>query len=213
MIFHKRGIAAVPNIKTGVPVKPARSATQWARSLRTKTPRLKLANWMSDRDNPFFAKSLVNRYWKHFFNRGLIEPEDDIRDTNPPTNPALLKALEKHFIDSGFDLKALVRVITQSRAYQLSAMPNEHNLVDRQNYSRYYPRWLAGRSAAGRDRPFWRELRRILRIFLPGREPWRCPTTATTVRPSSCACLDRPVWFDGLTSGATALSMLARPWG
>ena len=70
------------------------------------------------------------------------EPEDDIRDTNPATNPALLAALEKHFIASGFDLKELVRVITRSRAYQLSESPNEHNLADRQNYSRYYPRRL-----------------------------------------------------------------------
>src|SRR5690606_26402195 len=87
-----------------------------------------------------FAKALVNRDWKHFFNRGLIEPEDDIRDTNPPTNPELLAALENHFEQSGFDLKELVRVIVRSKAYQLSSVPNEHNLVDRQNYSRYYPR-------------------------------------------------------------------------
>jgi len=95
---------------------------------------------MGNPDNPFFAKSLVNRYWKHFFKRGLIEPEDDIRDTNPPTNPELLAALEDHFRSSGFDLKELVRVITNSHAYQLSAAPNEYNLADRQNYSRYYPR-------------------------------------------------------------------------
>jgi hypothetical protein len=105
-------------------------------------PRLRLADWMSSKNNPFFAKSLVNRYWKHFFQRGLIEPEDDIRDTNPPTNPALLAALEQHFIASGFDLKGLVREITRSNAYQLSQIPNEHNLADRQNYSRYYPRRL-----------------------------------------------------------------------
>ncbi len=53
---------------------------------------------MAAKNNPFFAKSLVNRYWKHFFQRGLIEPEDDIRDSNPPTNPELLAALEKHFV-------------------------------------------------------------------------------------------------------------------
>ena len=97
---------------------------------------------MSSQENPFFAKALVNRYWKHFFKRGLIEPEDDIRDTNPPTNPELLAALEEHFISSGFNLKELVRIITRSHAYQLSAVPNEHNLADRQNYSRYYPRRL-----------------------------------------------------------------------
>ena len=97
---------------------------------------------MGTKDNQFFAKALVNRYWKHFFQRGLVEPEDDIRDTNPPTNPELLNALEKHFISSGFDLKDLVRTITRSNAYQLSSAPNAHNIVDRQNYSRYYPRRL-----------------------------------------------------------------------
>ena len=52
------------------------------------------------KDNPFFAKALVNRYWKHFFNRGLVDPEDDMRETNPPTNPELLEALAKNFIES-----------------------------------------------------------------------------------------------------------------
>ena len=85
---------------------------------------------------------MVNRYWKHFFKRGLIEPEDDIRDTNPPTNPNLLSALERHFLSSDFDLKALIRAITNSRAYQLRAAPFGGNLVDRQNYSRFYPRRL-----------------------------------------------------------------------
>ena len=72
--------------------------------------------------------------------RGLIEPEDDIRDTNPPSNPELLDALARHFVDSGYDLKAVVRVIAQSSAYQLSAVPNQHNGVDTQNFSRFYPR-------------------------------------------------------------------------
>jgi len=58
-------------------------------------PRLALVDWMSKKDNPFFAKSLVNRYWKHFFKRGLVEPEDDLRDTNPPTNPDLLRRVGK----------------------------------------------------------------------------------------------------------------------
>lgn len=142
LIFHKRGIAVAANMKTGIPVKPGALGDAVPEIAPDEDPRLKLADWMSEKDNPFFAKSLVNRYWKHFFVRGLIEPEDDIRDTNPPTNPALLEALEKHFVGSGFDLKELVRVITQSRAYQLSEVPNEHNVVDRQNFSRYYPRRL-----------------------------------------------------------------------
>ncbi|HEY2253037.1 MAG TPA: DUF1549 domain-containing protein [Planctomycetaceae bacterium] len=141
-IFHKRGVAFSNNMKTGVSVKPAALGDAIPAITADEDPRLKLADWMGSKSNPFFAKALVNRYWKHFFQRGLIEPEDDIRDTNPPTNPELLAALEKHFIASGFDLKELVRVIAQSRAYQLSASPNEYNLADRQSYSRYYPRRL-----------------------------------------------------------------------
>ncbi|QDT33510.1 DUF1549 domain-containing protein [Thalassoglobus polymorphus] len=142
LIFHKRGIATAKNVKTEVALKPAALGDSVGAIPPDEDPRLRLANWMSSPENPFFAKALVNRYWKHFFKLGLIEPEDDIRDTNPPTNPELLAALEKHFIESGYDLKDLVRLITNSNAYQLSAIPNEHNLADRQNYSRYYPRRL-----------------------------------------------------------------------
>jgi hypothetical protein len=142
LIFHKRGIAVAKNMKSGLPLKPAALGDLIPEIAPDEDPRLRLADWMGSKDNPFFAKALVNRYWKHFFQRGLIEPEDDIRDTNPPTNPALLSALENQFISSGFNLQELVRVITQSNAYQLSEVPNEHNRVDRQNYSRYYPRRL-----------------------------------------------------------------------
>jgi hypothetical protein len=108
----------------------------------SEDPRLKLADWMRSPENPFFARALVNRYWKHFFHVGLIEPEDDIRDTNPASNPELLAALEKHFIESGFDLRSLTRLLVSSQAYQLSSQPNAQNIVDTQNYSRFYPRRL-----------------------------------------------------------------------
>lgn len=140
LIFHKRGIAQYENKKTRQPVRPAALGQPVQEILPDEDPRLRLADWMSEKSNPFFAKALVNRYWKHFFKRGLVEPEDDIRDTNPPSNPELLDALAKHFVDSNFDLRALVRAITQSRTYQFSAMPNEHNGVDRQNFSHYYPK-------------------------------------------------------------------------
>lgn len=142
LIFHKRGIAVASNMKTGRPLKPAALGDAIPPIAADEDPRLKLADWMRSEKNPFFAKALVNRYWKHFFQRGLIEPEDDIRDTNPPTNPELLAALERHFIESGFDLKELVRSITRSNAYQLNSTPNSSNLSDRQSYSRYYPRRL-----------------------------------------------------------------------
>ncbi len=142
VIFHKRGIAQAENKKTKQPVKPAALGAPTLDIPPDEDPRLRLADWLSDTTNPFFAKSLANRYWKHFFRRGLVEPEDDIRDTNPPTNPELLDALANHFIKSGYDLKAVVRLITQSTTYQLSEKPNEHNGVDRQNFSHYYPKHL-----------------------------------------------------------------------
>src|SRR5262245_19275229 len=142
LIFHKRGTATATNIKTRAALKPAALGDAVPAIRPDEDPRLRLADWMKSPNNPFFAKALVNRYWKHFFQRGLIEPEDDIRDSNPPSNPELLAALEKHFITSGFDLKELVRAITRSSTYQLSATPNQHNLGDRQNYARYYPRRL-----------------------------------------------------------------------
>jgi hypothetical protein len=142
VIFSKRGIATAENKKTRLPVRPAVLGGPALDIPPDEDPRLRLADWMADKSNPFFGKSLANRYWKHFFKRGLVEPEDDIRDTNPPTNPELLDALAKHFIESGFDLKDMVRTITQSAAYQLSEMPNEYNGVDVQNYSHYYPKHL-----------------------------------------------------------------------
>ena len=101
-----------------------------------------MVDWMTAPENPFFARALVNRYWKHFFGRGIVDPEDDMRVTNPPSNPALLDALAQHFIDNGFDLKDLVRTICLSRTYQLSSEPNEFNYRDKQNYSSFYPRRL-----------------------------------------------------------------------
>lgn len=95
-----------------------------------------LADWMTSPTNPFFARNLVNRVWAHFLGRGLVEPVDDMRLTNPPTNPELLDALAARFIESGFDVQQLIRTIIASRAYQRSAHPNATNELDEQNYSR-----------------------------------------------------------------------------
>ncbi len=142
-VFHNEGIAAASNPRTGKSLKPTGLGTPAYDIAAETDPRVKLADWMSDAKNPFFARSLVNRYWKHFFSRGIVEPEDDMRETNPPANPELLNALSQHFVDSGFDLKDLVRTICKSRTYQLSALPNEFNASDKQNFSRYYPRRLS----------------------------------------------------------------------
>ena len=107
-----------------------------------RDPRSSLADWLKRPENPFFAKALVNRYWKHFLGRGLVEPEDDMRVSNPPSNPELLDALAEDFIKGGYDLKRLVRTIATSRAYDRSSQPNESNAGDRRNFARFYPRRL-----------------------------------------------------------------------
>jgi hypothetical protein len=103
-------------------------------------PRQKLVDWMADAKNPFFARALVNRYWAHFFGRGIVEPPDDMRLTNPPSNPELLDGIANRFVASGYDLKALVREICTSRVYGLSSLPNETNGKDKQSFARHYPR-------------------------------------------------------------------------
>lgn len=142
MIFHQRGIAEAQNVRSGQMLRPKALGTDLGNIDPSEDPRLKLAHWMRSPDNPFFARALVNRYWKHFFRIGLIEPEDDIRDTNPPSNPELLEALEKYFIASGFNLRELTQMLVLSQAYQLSSQPNSPNEKDSQNYSRFYPRRL-----------------------------------------------------------------------
>lgn len=106
-------------------------------------PRSLLADWMTAKDNPFFARAVANRYWAHFFGKGIVDPLDDMRLTNPASNPALLDALAKELLDSGFSLKRLVKTICKSRTYQLSAEPNDTNKNDKQNFARYYPRRLS----------------------------------------------------------------------
>jgi len=105
-------------------------------------PRVELADWMASPDNPFLARTLVNRLWAHFLGRGLVEPVDDMRDTNPATNEALLAALTEEFIKHKYDVRHLIRVIVTSNVYGLSSQPNAVNLRDTQNYSRAYRRRL-----------------------------------------------------------------------
>ena len=105
--------------------------------------RLAYAEWLTAKDNPFFAKSTVNRVWSYFFGRGIIEPVDDIRASNPPSNPALLDALTKDFVAHDFDLRQLMRTIANSRTYQTSLATNEWNLQDTENFSHAMPRRLS----------------------------------------------------------------------
>jgi hypothetical protein len=98
--------------------------------------RVELAAWLTAANNPWFARNMSNRVWAHLLGRGLVEPVDDFRATNPPSNPELLDALAGHLAKSKFDLRELIRAITASRTYQHSTKPNATNNRDEQNYSR-----------------------------------------------------------------------------
>ncbi len=142
-IYHERGVAFIPHPKTKVPILPTGLGGKPMDLSPDDDPREALVKWMAAPDNPYFSRALVNRYWKHFFGRGLVDPEDDMRETNPASNPELLEALARHFVRSGFDLKDLVRTICRSKVYQLGSEPNAYNLEDRQHHARFYPRRLA----------------------------------------------------------------------
>ncbi len=101
-------------------------------------PREVLAQWVTAPENPYFAKVIVNRVWADLMGRGIVDPVDDLRATNPPSNPELLDALAKDFRKNKHDMKALLRSICLSHAYGLSTTPNDRNAADLRNYSRHY---------------------------------------------------------------------------
>jgi hypothetical protein len=112
----------------------------YAKFSAEEDPRQALVDWMVRPDNPLFAKALVNRLWGHFFGRGLVHEVDDLRQTNPPSNPELLDALAKDFVAHKFDVKHVIRTLLNSQVYQLSSEPTEQNRHDRQNFARFYGR-------------------------------------------------------------------------
>ncbi len=131
------------------------STTAPARSRRRRSPithndlapttasrREQLAHWITSKDNPYFAKSYVNRLWGYLLGVGLIEPIDDIRAGNPPTNPKLLDHLTEEFIKSGFDVRHMLQLICKSRTYQHSVIANKWNEDDEINYSHALARRL-----------------------------------------------------------------------
>ena len=173
-----------PHPRTGKPLKPKFLDGEYAEFTSEQDPRHGLVDWMAKPENPFFARILVNRMWGHFFGRGLVDQVDDMRETNPPSNPELLDYLANEFQGSGirnqesgktdgvspaspsslagsqsssdlqpstlklqtpahrFDIKHLIRLMLNSRVYQLSSEPTEANKHDQQNFARYYARRL-----------------------------------------------------------------------
>jgi Protein of unknown function (DUF1553)/Protein of unknown function (DUF1549) len=143
VIFNRPGASNVINKRTGVAAKIQPLDGQPMDIASDEDPRQKLVDWMAQKDNPFFARAVANRYWSHFFGRGIVDPIDDMRVTNPPTNPELLDALAKELVDSKFSLKHLIKVIVKSRTYQLASAPNDFNKHDKQSFARFYPRRMS----------------------------------------------------------------------
>lgn len=134
------GTGAAVNPRTGRPQPPRFLGGKDLNLKGTEDRRAQYAQWLTAPENPFFARGLVNRLWSYFFHRGIIEPVDDIRSTNPPINPELLDALTKDFVAHGFDARHLMRRIIGSATYQRTSVPNETNKHDEQNFSRSVPR-------------------------------------------------------------------------
>jgi WD40 repeat protein len=140
--FYFASGGAVKHPVTHAVMKPRPPDGSPAEIPRETDPRRALVDWLLAPDNPYFARAAVNRVWAGFFGRGLVEPVDDFRITNPCVNPPLLDALADDFVKHRYDLKHLMRTIMESRLYQLSSTPNETNLADTRNFSRAYRRRL-----------------------------------------------------------------------
>jgi len=136
-IFAQTG-GSVTHPRTGETLAPATLFGEAPRREGREDLRAALAEWLTSKENPFFARVIANRVWADLMTRGIVEPVDDLRESNPPSNHALLEALAARFRDDGHDIKKLIRVITTSHVYGLSSRPDERNIADTRNYSRHY---------------------------------------------------------------------------
>ncbi|HLY08110.1 MAG TPA: DUF1553 domain-containing protein [Planctomycetota bacterium] len=139
----RRAPVKVSQPRTGAALAPQpldRSATEIPPG---EDPRKVLADWMTAPTNEYFSGSMVNRLWKHFLGVGLVDPVDDLRSSNPPSNAALWKTLNREFVESGFSLRHVMTLILTSRVYQLSAATQPENENDRRFYSHYYAKRMS----------------------------------------------------------------------
>ena len=143
IVYRNYNGGEVTDPKTGQSVKPKVPFGQAREVTAGMDRRDAVVDWLTTKDNPLFARSAANRIWSYFFGRGIIDPVDDIRGSNPPSNPALLDALTAEFVKDGFNLRKLMRTICTSRTYQLSFKANKWNEDDRINFSHAQPRRLS----------------------------------------------------------------------
>jgi Protein of unknown function (DUF1553)/Protein of unknown function (DUF1549)/Bacterial Ig-like domain (group 2) len=130
VLHPRRGVPMPPTPLDGEPIPGNLDRRQY------------FAQWLTSPENPYFARALVNRVWRNFLGRGLVEAEDDLRQTNPPSNEELFDVLAKDFVAKGYDVKQLMRTIMNSAAYQRSSAPLAGNKSDDRYYSRYLIRRL-----------------------------------------------------------------------
>ncbi|MBI1785064.1 DUF1553 domain-containing protein, partial [Candidatus Sumerlaeota bacterium] len=142
IVFNSGG-GEVGHIRDGRAMPPKVLGTDVPADLKGRDRREVLAEWLTSPDNPWFAKNFANRVWAQVMGRGIIDPPDDVRVSNPPVNPELLDTLGKKFIESGYDLRQLVRDICNSRTYQVSTHPNDVNGGDTTNFSHRIARRLS----------------------------------------------------------------------
>lgn len=156
-----------------------------------------LAAWLIKPDNPWFARNIVNRYWGYLMGKGLVNPIDDLRETNPASNPELLDALAKDFIDGGYDIKKLLRTILNSAVYQRSATPTPENRLDLVYFTHYLPKRLTAEQlldavnlATGTTEKFTQRPAGTRAIALPDTNypSYFLDTFGRPVRATACEC-------------------------
>ena len=140
--WFEPGEAGIEHPVTKATLKPRPPAAAEITIPADQDPRAALADWMTDPANPHFAHAIVNRVWSSFMGRGIVDPVDDFRASNPPSNGPLLDWLARDFVAHGYDLKHLMRTILRSQIYRLSSLPNATNAADLRNHSRSYRRRL-----------------------------------------------------------------------
>jgi hypothetical protein len=139
---HLAEMPQVTQPRTGKPMQPQPLDRRQMDLPAGSDPREKLVEWMIDPANEQFAGAMVNRVWRHFFAVGLVEPVDDLRATNPPSNRELWQAVVREFVASNYNLKHVMKLILNSRTYQLAAETKPSNVTDARFYSHYYARRL-----------------------------------------------------------------------
>ncbi|MFP6671562.1 MAG: DUF1549 domain-containing protein [Pirellulaceae bacterium] len=141
-VIYLKDKGSVAHPRSGLKIAPRPLGGPDFQLDRYDDPRHSLASWMTRPTNPYFGRTMVNRLWAHFLGRGIIDPIDDARSTNPPSNPQLLDALTRDFVESQYDVKQLIRNICNSYAYRLESTTTVSNKEDLQSFARFYPRRL-----------------------------------------------------------------------